>query len=280
MVAKRAKEFGLKTGGNFTYVGLFTHHGDVPNPGITVKDPNTGKRTDQVWNWAMRQRIPPLIVLDSLVRFMPGDENSTDAPKAFWERIKKLNGAGCSFLILHHAGKGASTKEGRGSTDITAGCDFKYLLTKPSKGGEDGHKNLLKMDMSLLRTRYPDDSIPVKSVVDITRGVWTRETVEVTETSAAKKSNGDALREILRQNPGIGVNEFEGKAKDAKIGQAFFRKWKTEMITTGNIHVTSGPNRAQLLTWDDTVPETVAKVSLSSNLRWEDIPKVEFDFKK
>jgi hypothetical protein len=131
-----------------------------------------------------------------------------------------------------------------------------------------------------LRTRYPDDSIPVKSVVDITRGVWTRETVEAKETSAAKKSNGDALREILRQNPGIGVNEFESKAKDAKIGQAFFRNWKTEMITTGNIHVTSGPNRSQLLTWDDTVPETVAKVSLLSNLRLEDIPEAEFDFKK
>jgi hypothetical protein len=38
VVAKRAKEFGLKTGGNFSYVGLFTHHGDVPNPGLKVKD--------------------------------------------------------------------------------------------------------------------------------------------------------------------------------------------------------------------------------------------------
>jgi hypothetical protein len=211
---------------------------------------------------------------------MPGDENSTDAPKAFWERIKKFNGFGCSYLILHHAGKGNSTKEGRGSTDITAGCDFKYLLTKPSKGGEDEHKNLRKMDMALLRTRYPDDSIPVKSVVHINRGIWTRETAEVKETSDASKPDRQTLKEILRQNPAIGVNEFEAKAKDAKIGQASFRKWKGEMITSGNIRVTSGPNRAQLLTWDDTVPETVAKVSLLSNLRLEDIPKVEFDFEK
>jgi hypothetical protein len=250
VVEKRAKEFKIRSGGNLTYVGLYAHNGEVPNPGTKVGG------VDQVLNYVNRQWIPPLIVLDSLVRFMPGNENATEAPKAFWERIKPLTGRGCSFLILHHAGKGETTQQGRGSTDIVAGCDILYMFNK-AKDGEDEHKNLRKMKMQLWRTRYPEDAISTKSTVNISAGgVWSLGPSEVKE---AVQSQHTVMRDLLKANPGCTGRKLEDLADSKKIGQSFFRKWKKEMVESGNVIVKNGDKRAELLTWNGDHPDSPSK---------------------
>lgn len=220
---------------------------------VKVKDPsNPVQKIDELEDWINLQWRPPLIVIDSLVRFASGNENETETWKQWWETIARYKAKGVSFLILHHSGKGDTTREGRGSTDITAGSDFKFLFEK-MKDGENEFKSLRKMKMKMLRTRYPDPDVLIESTVHISpEGVWTQSATaaQVKATKKVDLSNAERLRDLLKANPGIGVNEFIKIAAEAQIGKRFIITWKDEGLTAGRIVTKEGPRNAKLLSWN------------------------------
>lgn len=78
----------------------------------------------------IEERKPTLVIIDSLVRFMEGDENSANDIRKVFEFIKPFKNKTC-FLILHHTPKGGSTP--RGSGDIEAQVDDSFIITRKNK---------------------------------------------------------------------------------------------------------------------------------------------------
>ena len=78
--------------------------------------------------------MPKIVVLDSLVRFITGDENSASEMKEVFSVldyfIKKYS---VSFIILHHSKKNGTGKmeDARGSGDLLAMCDDIFNFIKP-----------------------------------------------------------------------------------------------------------------------------------------------------
>jgi len=91
----------------------------------------------------------PLIIFDSLVFFHTGDEQSATETRAFMNFFRKLAYAGATILVLHHTGKGRSSKRYRGSSDIEASVDMAYHLEGTRKGGP-----LDRLRMTCFKSRF------------------------------------------------------------------------------------------------------------------------------
>ena len=82
---------------------------------------------------------PDLVILDSMVRMMLGDENSSKDVRRIFDNIKSLNLIhNCAWLLLHHTRKtlGNSSKIGldlRGSGDFMAMADEVIMLNRKNK---------------------------------------------------------------------------------------------------------------------------------------------------
>jgi RecA-family ATPase len=68
------------------------------------------------------------IIWDSLIRFNPGDEQSSTDTSEFMEHFRHLAHLGATILILHHTGKSVTSQDYRGSSDIPAAVDMAYKL--------------------------------------------------------------------------------------------------------------------------------------------------------
>ena len=72
-----------------------------------------------------------LIVVDSFTRFFDGKNanDSTDVARWF-DRVTRLAHLGGTILLIHHGGKAASSKDSRGSSDITAAVDASFVIKR------------------------------------------------------------------------------------------------------------------------------------------------------
>ena len=69
-----------------------------------------------------------LLFFDSLIRFHTGDENSSTEMSKVISSLRSLTRNGTSVVLIHHKGK--SEHNYRGSSDILAGVDICYTLSK------------------------------------------------------------------------------------------------------------------------------------------------------
>jgi len=84
---------------------------------------------------------PIIVIVDSLVRVMDGDENNAGDARKVFNTIKDLSkNFGCSFFFLHHMRKFAQTRTGkvtvddiRGSSDFTAAPSSILLMNRTDK---------------------------------------------------------------------------------------------------------------------------------------------------
>jgi hypothetical protein len=79
--------------------------------------------------------VPQVIIVDTYRRVNPGDENETKDAAKFWKRVEPILKAGITLIVIHHMRKPRSKSEaGRhrasGSTDITAGADAAFALSR------------------------------------------------------------------------------------------------------------------------------------------------------
>ena len=195
----------------------------------------------------------PVIIIDALIRFLPedGDENSTKDIKKLWRQLAKLKNLGCAVIVLHHTGKGDSTKKtgGRGSSDIPAGANFVFMITNPGKDGAD----LVKMEITRQKKRnnYPF-------------GLDGKMTVNLSESGElTAESINQPLIDLLRKNPDITGSDFEDLAQKAKIGggQKAVRKFLKEGVKTGHISERAGERTSKHFTWMavDSDPQKMRK---------------------
>jgi len=91
-----------------------------------------------------------LIILDTLARcFAGGDENKAAEMGAFvrgCDMVKDMSGT--TILVVHHTGKDAS-KNARGSSSLTAACDFEFKVKRLNKEGNG-------TEMTLQNTKMKD----------------------------------------------------------------------------------------------------------------------------
>lgn len=69
-----------------------------------------------------------VMIFDSLIRFHSGDENSSADMSEIMSALRTLSSTGASIIVIHHKGKSESGY--RGSSDILAGVDICYTLSK------------------------------------------------------------------------------------------------------------------------------------------------------
>ena len=79
--------------------------------------------------WVRLQPIKPVVILDSLSRFIE-NENSARDVHMFFRSISQLKRQGVTFIILHHLPK--SDVETRGATELQAATDYGFQLTNVS----------------------------------------------------------------------------------------------------------------------------------------------------
>lgn len=200
-------------GGNLTYLGLHTPEG--------VPWLDTERGQDAILNWINRQKKRPLIIVDSLIRFLPpgAEINSDMTSDGFLRTILPYKGSGCAFLVLEHTGKGETTKKGKGTKDWDASCDIKYLVTNLS----DDRTKLTRLQIQRERSRDFKREMPKLTTIDfsddgdVTLGKI-KTTEEMREAGLAKMSGKSKPATV---NPSEGLPPVaERKARNLGIAAA------------------------------------------------------------
>lgn len=178
----------------------------------------------------------PVIVVDSLIAFHDGSENESERMRNTMRGFRTLADLGAAVVVIHHSGKGESTKEYRGSSDFKAGVDIAYVLTNLSSDPT----RLDKIRLEAFKTRFQVDS---KVVVEYRDGRF--EALEAGESASAD----GRLSELLRQNPQTLQSDFECIAMKNGATRNMAREFLRRGIKDRSIHVEKGPNNAKRHTW-------------------------------
>lgn len=193
-------------------------------------EPEASIDSPAMYDWIERCEIKPLIVVDSLIAFHPGAENSAEETRRYLNKFRKLAGMGATILLLHHSGKADTAKDYRGSSDIKAAIDVAYHQTNY------GDSELGTVKLRAFKTRFR-----VPATLMFKFGPRGFEAVEET----FRPTNEEILTEILRANPGINGAAFEKLAATKDIPQFRARKFLIAGTNVGTIRVSKGEHNAK-----------------------------------
>jgi hypothetical protein len=196
----RADRVGLADGPLLQYAGGWL--GEVPD----LDDPD-------LIEWIKAQESKPLIVIDSMIAFLPGDENSATDVRKFMDKLRALSNLGATVLLIHHDGKGESTKDYRGSSDIKGAVDVAFNVSNNVK---DGHLDVLTS--RCFKSRY---GFVGEIIYRYNGGKLTRD-----DSARGKAQAGnDKLRDILRQCQPATKTAFEDLAGKSRVTRAAVRQF-------------------------------------------------------
>jgi archaellum biogenesis ATPase FlaH len=176
----------------------------------------------------------PVIVVDTLSRSMDGDdENDTQHIGKFWSRFDSLVRENCAIIILHHSGKGDSTRTYRGSSDIPGPADYHFVLSNESPSKQ----RLTKMKLQRVKQREPSDAFSEDVLINISAdGQF--------EAEMPEDESNEKLLTLLRVNDGINAENFEKLAKDEHdIGQTAVRKFLKAKVHSAEVEKRKGKER-------------------------------------
>jgi len=195
---------------NLYYWGYwFTEIPDVPHP-VYVK---------------LAERYQPVIIFDSLIRFHRLEENDATAMRGVSQFFRGLCNLGATVIVLHHQGKGSlegGRSPYRGSSEIEAGCDIAYCLTK--KKSENG----LFLDVRCFKNRHgletefrlrfdsekglflPKLTDEERAIEKISKAIAEKPKASVDEIQKATRIPDKQLRELLKKGEGIGWTSTAG----------------------------------------------------------------------
>src|SRR5205823_6133140 len=137
VVCERFERLGVQDGDDFKVWGGW------------VEDQPPAPDSPLIINWLTQTTPKPLIVIDSLVSFHPGDENDATETRKYMHGFRRLADLGATVITLHHSGKSDAAKDYRGSSDIKASIDVGYHLTNTS-----GPSQLGLMRLRAFKTRF------------------------------------------------------------------------------------------------------------------------------
>jgi len=171
-------------------------------------DPGSG----WVLSWVKETEPKPLLIVDSAIAFLGGDENSSTDVRRFLDQLRAVTQLGASVVVIHHNGKAASAADFRGSSDFKNGVDIGYLITNmgdPSR--------LDRVSLKAFKFRI---QVTPNLILD-----FDSEDGAFTERNVGAELTHEILNSIVRDEPGIGKRELEQRAQARGVGQRTFRRW-------------------------------------------------------
>jgi hypothetical protein len=178
-----------------------------------------------------------VVIIDTLTRFVEGDQNSSEDMSRFAKVVFKLQRGGSTVVLLHHSIKGAAggltlDSAMRGSTELAAfvTCCWATRLQDP-----DDPYNSPSLLVNVKQRDF--ESKPFEATSDKTcRMRMIGEPGQITELK--KKADDDAkavLASILKESPGMGVNKLRDALKTAghKKGAKWVTKERCGILGTG-----------------------------------------------
>jgi hypothetical protein len=181
-----------------------------------------------------------VVIVDTLTRFVEGDQNSSEDMSRFAKVVFKLQRGGATVVLLHHRIKGASNSNGgltldsamRGSTELAAfvTCCWATRLTNPDEPYQS--------PSLLMNVKQRDfESKPFEATSDATCRM---RIIGVPGQIAEIKSKADddakaALTAILKESPKMGINKIREALKAAghKKGPKWVSKERGGILGTG-----------------------------------------------
>ena len=186
---------------------------------------------------------PVLVVMDSLVRFHRGEENSAKDMSLFFEAAQRLSSDGRAVVFLHHHrkqfgfGRQSSAQEIRGSSDIPAAVECHLSIDRKAK-------DTLTITQTKLRVQPELKRFKVALVTDeqgIVSFVYQGE--DDSENEAMLKAQ-EAISAAL-----AGATEpmpIKVLAKQTDLSEQITRKAVKELVDSGEVKETKGPHNRSL----------------------------------
>jgi hypothetical protein len=220
VVLDRMNRLGLNDGPRLRWAGGWLGE-EVPGPDSPV-----------VLEWVRQCEPKPLVVIDSLVAFMGGDENSATEMRAFMNHLRRLADMGATVAVIHHDGKSENSVDYRGSSDFKAALDQAFHVTN---FGADARLDRLRL--RCFKSRYGFFGEVVYLYAD---GRMVRE--DRTESPAL--TVGEQMTSILRSNPGATQRSLDNLIQKAGINRARARQWLSDGVLAGLVRRENGANRS------------------------------------
>jgi hypothetical protein len=171
--------------------------------------------------WVGKCSPKPLVIVDSLVAFQPGNENDAVETRRWMHQCRRVANTGATVAVIHHSGRSESNQDYRGSSDFKAAIDQGFVVTNL---GTPGRLGTLKLRCFKSRLGFAGEV-----VYQCTGGRLSR----VQNRGGNDESR---FRELLRAHPGITTSEFERLATEGKLGRNLARNWLTEQFNLGAVN--------------------------------------------
>lgn len=183
-----------------------------------------------IQSWVVKSEPKPVIFIDSKIDYFKGKENDSDDSKDFFRPLRKWTAQGAAVVVLHHTGKGETTKVYRGASDTKAQLDIGYVMTNA------GDMRLTNLSLKAFKAR-----ITVSEKLDFvySNGEFIPQD--------ARQASDSILNQILRDNPGINRSEFKVAAKEKRIGRNEADNFLDTGIGMGRVLTRPGEKNAQHL---------------------------------
>ena len=181
-----------------------------------------GLDAPQITAWAARNE-QPIVVADSVVAFLEGDENSASEMRAFLNQARRLADRGACVVLIHHDGKSESARDYRGSSDFKAGLDAAFHVANISSDAR-----LDRLRLRCFKSRYGFVGDLSYRYAD---GRMIRDEREATPAA----TTADQLTALLRQNPGVTQRRYEDLAHRAGVSRQRARQFVEDGVLAGRI---------------------------------------------
>jgi len=177
--------------------------------------------------------LKPIVVIDSLIAFLGGDENDSNVMRSFMNGARHLADLGATVIVIHHDGKADSARDFRGSSDWKASVDAAFHVTNIASDGK-----LDRLNLRCYKSRY---GFSGSIVYRYAGGRFVRDEREDAPAIVA----ADQLTALLRTNPGIGAKEFVNLAVKANLGRNRARDFLADGFLAGTVRRDPGTKNRQ-----------------------------------
>jgi hypothetical protein len=181
-----------------------------------------------------------VVIVDTITRFIEGDENKSEDMRRFARKAFRLANAGATVVLLHHSKKGSSGSldDGlRGSSELAAFVDSCWVteLEDPKRP----YESLSKM-RNVKQRDFESDPFQLKPAP----GSYHLAINGEPEPEAVLKSKAEdaamaVLRKLLEGDPRMGIGKLRDGLKAAGHGRG--QKW----VTTARASLSSGVTLAE-----------------------------------
>jgi archaellum biogenesis ATPase FlaH len=219
VVRERFERLGIAEDGPLVWGGWLEEEVPAPN-------------APRICQWIERTDPKPLIVIDTCVTFLEGDENSATDVRRLMDRLRQLANLGAAVIGLHHSGKADTAKDYRGSSYFKGGSDVALQMT--NFGGAE----LSKMNLKAFKSRFSMDREIVLTYVN---GRF----VSDSRPYAATRTVTEQLTKLLSEHPLVMTKEFEDLAASQGLPRNRARDYLANGVEVGEIEQTPGPRNSR-----------------------------------